>query len=130
MKRFAAILAAITVLSGFGAPLPEVAAFNPFGGVECKTGQEANNSAVCQGKTTEDPVSGTNGALLKITNIIAYVAGAAAVIILIVAGIYFITAGGDPAKVKSARDAVRNAVLGLLVIILARAIITFVIRRL
>lgn len=41
--------------------------------------------------------------------------GAAAVILVVVAGFQFITAGGDPEKVSSARDKVMYAVIGVLI---------------
>ena len=50
---------------------------------------------------------------------ILYIAGALAVIYLLYAGILYITAGGDEAKATKARTGIVNAVIGVIIIILA-----------
>jgi len=50
---------------------------------------------------------------------------AVAVIFLIIAGYYFVTARGDPDKVKTARDFVLYAFIGVVVGLAAYALITF-----
>ncbi len=47
------------------------------------------------------------------------IAGVAAVVVLIIAGIYYVTAGGDTNKEAKAKEYISNAVSGLLVILLA-----------
>jgi len=49
-----------------------------------------------------------------------------AVLFLLIAAFYFITAQGDPEKVNSARNFVMYALIGVLVAVLARALISFV----
>ena len=89
------------------------------------TGSQAD-SAACKGRTTIDPISGNNGILVQAANIIAIMAGVAAVIIIIIAGIRFMTSGGDAEKIKNARNSVINALIGIIIIIVSRAIILFV----
>ncbi|HUC20196.1 MAG TPA: hypothetical protein VMR98_01735 [Candidatus Polarisedimenticolaceae bacterium] len=55
------------------------------------------------------------------------VVGAIAVLILIMGGIRYITATGDAKRIQAAKDTVLYAVIGLIVVILARAIVGFVI---
>jgi len=112
----------------FAAPV-SASAYNVFDGVDCGKTDQAK-SAVCQSKTNNDPISGDNGILLKVTNIIALVAGIAAIIIIIISGINFMTSGGDSAKVASARSALIGALIGIAVIVLARALITYVVKQL
>lgn len=123
------LLLAVTLLSLclFAAPL-RAAAFDPFGGSVC-SGQQAQ-SAVCTSKTTQDPITGTSGVLDNITNIIAGIAGGAAVILIIIGGLRYVTSGGEADKVASAKKTVMNALIGIAVIVLARALIDFVITRL
>jgi hypothetical protein len=104
------------------------AAFDPFGGVDC--GGARANSAVCTSRTTEDPISGPNGVLLKITNIVAFIAGAAAIIVVIVGSIKFITSNGDANNISSAKKTIINAVIGLAVIIIGRTLVIFIINSL
>jgi hypothetical protein len=121
---------AIALLFGLFVVMPATgAAFNPFGTVDCSDAAQAE-SAVCASKTSEDPLGGTDGILMVATNIIAYLGGVAAIIIMIVGGIYYITSDGDSAKISGAKKAILYAIVGLAVIVLARALITFVIGRL
>ena len=91
--------------------------------------QSAKTSATCSSKTTTDPISGPQGILLKVTTFIALIAGIAAVIVLIAGGIKFVTSNGDSSGVNSARQTIIYALIGLVVIVLAQAIISFVIYR-
>ncbi|HSH17939.1 MAG TPA: pilin [Candidatus Saccharimonadales bacterium] len=126
-KRFLVVLG---ILSGllFGAFAPAtVAAYNPFQNAGC---DRAGQSAVCQTRgSTEDPVAGPNGVLIRATNIVAYAAGTAAVIFLVFGGIKYMTSTGTPAEVQKAKDTVMYALIGIVAIVLARSIIGFVINR-
>lgn len=88
------------------------------------------NSAVCNSKETTNPLTGDNGLIIKVTNIVALVAGAAAVILIVIGGIRFMTAGGDSQKITDARKTVTGALIGIAVIVLARTIIVFVVKKL
>ncbi len=59
--------------------------------------------------------------------IVFTVAGAIAVLVIIIAGISYILSAGDPQKTARAKDAILYAVIGLAVAILANIIVTFVI---
>jgi hypothetical protein len=123
------LLLAVVLLSLclFAAPLRAMA-FDPFGAHVCD-GQQAQ-SAVCTSKTTQDPITGTGGVLDNIANIVAVIAGGAAVILIIIGGLRYVTSGGEAEKVASAKRTVMNALIGIAVIVLARALIDFVITRL
>ena len=54
------------------------------------------------------------------------VAGAIAVIIIVIGGIRYITSTGDSSRIKAAKDTILYAVIGLVVVIIARAIVGFV----
>jgi membrane-associated HD superfamily phosphohydrolase len=49
-----------------------------------------------------------------------------AAIFIVIAGVNFVTAQGDPEKVKKARDMVMYAVIGIIVALLARGIVALV----
>jgi hypothetical protein len=101
--------------------VPSVYAYDPYEGA-CPNAE----AAVCN-TDKEDPISGTDGLLANIANIVAYVAGAASIILIIVAAIRFITSGGDPGNVKKARDSVIYALIGIVIVLLARTLIYFVV---
>lgn len=90
----------------------------------------ARGSTLCKSRTRSNPLSGNNGILIKITDIIAYLSGAIAIIMIIIAGIKFVTANGDSNAISDARGTIMSALIGLAVIILARTIINFVIGKL
>ena len=129
MKRFVLLLFTALTMFFVATPALASAAFDPFGGSLCN-GKRAN-SAVCEEKANKgNPISGPDGILAKITNIVAYVAGAAAIILIVISGIKYITSGGDPGKVSSAKDTLVNALIGLVVIVLARALIIYIVVKL
>lgn len=132
IKRFISSLV-LAFMCLIAAPLT-ASAYQAYSGVQCSG--EAAKSAVCKDKTTKDPLTGDNGMLIKITNIIAFFAGAIAIIMIIVSAIRFTTSGSDistgsrhDSDVEDARKTIANALIGLAVIIMARTIIVFVLNR-
>ncbi|MDB5170383.1 MAG: rane protein of unknown function [Candidatus Saccharibacteria bacterium] len=125
---------ALMCLCMFAMPLPATAAYDALSGVDCsKTGAKSGDptsSAVCVSKDSGDPISGSNGILLKITNIIAYIAGAAAVIVIILGGLRYVTSNGDSNNVASAKITATGALIGLAIIIVARSLINYLVNRL
>lgn len=81
--------------------------------------------------STVDPV-GDGGNTLKtdVTNIINMVIGVlglACVVVLIIGGVNYMTSSGDTGKVKKAKDTILYAIIGLVICVLAFAIVNFVI---
>ena len=62
-----------------------------------------------------------------IINAIILVLGLACVIIVIVGGIGYMTSTGDAGKVKKAKDTILYGIIGLVICVLAYAIVNFVI---
>lgn len=87
----------------------------------------SEESPACQEE--KDPITGSDGIFARITAIIAAVAGAVAIIVIIIGGFMYVTAGGDAGKIKTARDTIIYSVIGLVVIALAQSIIVFIISR-
>ncbi len=79
--------------------------------------------------TVPDSVKGPSVSQLitNVTNILAFIAGAAAVIAIIIGGIMYITSAGDEKRVEAAKNTILYAVVGMVVAILAFAIATFVV---
>ena len=59
-------------------------------------------------------------------NIILWVVGVSAVIVIIVAGLKYVTSAGNPSAISSAKTTILYAVIGLVIAILAYAIVNFV----
>lgn len=97
----------------------------------CSTNREQNQCANDAGNEINkkcNPISGgTNGILYKITRIVALVAGSIAVIMMIVGGIGMMVAGGDSQKFSGSRNTLIFAAVGLVVVVAANALVSFVI---
>jgi heme/copper-type cytochrome/quinol oxidase subunit 2 len=66
----------------------------------------------------------------NIINVLLFIAGAVAVIMIILGAIRYITSNGDQADVKAAKDTILYSVVGLIVAIMAFAIVNFVVSKL
>jgi hypothetical protein len=62
----------------------------------------------------------------NIANILVYLTGALSVIVLVFGGLRYVSSTGDAARVKAAKDTIMYGVIGLVVAILAYAIVNFV----
>lgn len=84
----------------------------------------APQSDVTVSKSPDD--ISVEAAISRVTNWFFVIVLIVAVIFLLVAGFQFITAGGDPDKVNSARQNVMYAMVGVAVAVLARGIVSLV----
>jgi hypothetical protein len=142
MKLRIVIIGLLTIFTLGLLAANSAAAFNPFCTTDasgnCVSGpcQAQPNSPTCKQNAAQNG-STTNPAVHIIqtaANILATVGGIGAVIVIIISGFMFVTAGGgvggqrstDPSKAKNARAALTGAVIGLVIIALAWTIITFV----
>jgi hypothetical protein len=97
----------------------------------------ANKAEVCKGvaavggqNTCNDPSVG-NGLgefLEKIINILLFIIGAIAVLMIIIGGIRYVLSAGDQNAVTGAKNTILYAVVGLVVAIMAYAIVNFVLK--
>ncbi|MBR2708869.1 hypothetical protein IKE98_00860 [Candidatus Saccharibacteria bacterium] len=68
-----------------------------------------------------------NETIVNIINAVIGVLGLAAVVIIIIGGINYMMSSGEATKVKKARDTILYGVIGLVICVLAFAIVNFVI---
>ncbi len=87
----------------------------------CSTDKTVSDTAVCKGGG--DRVSGI---VTTIVNVLLFLLGAVSVIVIIVAGIRYATSGGNTASVTGAKNMLLYAIVGLVVAMLAYAIVRFV----
>lgn len=93
--------------------------------VSALTLQEGAQSAQCDGCPTN--LFGETGVFRQITNVILYIVGIIAVIMLIIGGIKYVVSGGDSKKVTDAKNTVLYAIIGLIICFFSFAIVNFVI---
>jgi multisubunit Na+/H+ antiporter MnhB subunit len=62
-------------------------------------------------------------------NVLLFILGAVAVIMIVIGGIKYTTSNGDASSVTSAKNTIMYAVVGLIVALMAYAIVNFVIQQ-
>ncbi|HEU4716071.1 MAG TPA: pilin [Candidatus Saccharimonadales bacterium] len=121
MKKWKQLTVTLALLLGFGGaalvPAQNAAAINVFD--QCKNNADA---AVCKAK------GDTVGPLIQtVINILLYILGAVAVVMIVIGGIRYTTSNGDSSAIKSAKDTILYSVIGLIVAILSYTIVNFVV---
>ena len=69
---------------------------------------------------------GDGSVFRRITDILLFLVGAIAVIMLIIGGIRYVISGGDQSQVTAAKNTILYAIIGIVVALLAYAIVQFV----
>ena len=79
--------------------------------------------------TTTLPNVDTNQALQNVISWILGIAGMLAVVMIIVSGIQMTTSAGNPGAVTKAKNTLTWSIVGLVIVVMAYAIVSFVIGR-
>ena len=120
MKRIKLLVAGLAV-AFFGAfalvPVTSVGAIDPLGNI-CADNPD---SEVCQSKGDD-----ANKLIKDLINVLLFVVGALAVIMIVVSGIFYVTSAGDAGKVARAKNTLMYSVVGLIVAFIAFAIVNWV----
>lgn len=126
MNKLKVLLTSLFLLITMLSPLPVAAQFESIEEA-CRSGN-VSDSSVCEDiQGDPNPTTGDNSIFVIIANILSVIAGIIAVVVIIIAGITMMTSGGDSGKVKSSRDAIIYAVIGIVVIVLSRSLVLYVI---
>ena len=80
-----------------------------------------------QVKPVGNDTTDLTGSITGIINGIIAALGIVAVVIIIIGGVSYMTSSGDASKVKKAKDTILYGVIGLVICVLAFAIVNFVI---
>jgi len=120
LKKVSAALLVVPVLVlGLGLASPVMAACNISGGI--------SQGAECAKPTTApSELFGPNSIFVTVTNILLFIIGAIAVIMLIIGGIRYVVSAGDQNAVTSAKNTILYAIIGIVVAFLAYAAVNFV----
>lgn len=85
------------------------------------------SSAACRGRSVNNPV---DFVLVDVIRLVLLVTGIAAVIVIIIGGLRYITSSGDPNSIEGAKNTILFAIIGLVIALTGQLIIAFVIQRL
>lgn len=118
MKRWKHIIVVVALMTGIVSmlPVPNVSAVNVFD--NCK---DNTDNTVCKSSTDQAP-----SMIKTIINILLYILGIIAVIMIIVGGMRYTTSNGNASQLKEAKDTILYSVVGLVVAILSFTIVNFV----
>ena len=127
-KTLATVSTLALLVFGLALPVATVSGGAVFAadctGIDCA--DQGAGKAVTGGKNTSD----LNTVIKTVVNIMLFIIGALAVIMIVVGGIRFTISNGNAEQIKSARNTITYAVAGLIVAILAYAIVNSVITQL
>lgn len=131
MKLFKKISAALILAALMLFPLGIVQAQEVIDPELCRRNPD---STLCKSNSVpQDPgnnsLYGPNGVLTRVARLLSVVVGVAAVIMIIIGGLRYILASGDPTNIQGAKNTILYAIIGLLVALLAQGIISFVLVR-
>lgn len=126
MKQCINFLPALGLLLGLGAlvilTVPDTAlAACSSDNLSIQSGAEC-----ARGNNQPAQLFGDGSVFKRITDILLFLVGAIAVIMLIIGGIRYVVSGGDQSQVTAAKNTILYAIIGIVVAILAYAAIQFV----
>lgn len=85
---------------------------------------------VCKGVAATNGTGCVSGGLTAgfqtIANTLIFLVGAISVLMIIIGGLRYVLSGGDSAGIKSAKDTILYALIGVVVAILSYALVSFI----
>jgi len=124
MKHLRLFLAGCAVMLGLGGLVPAVALADTPKSIVCQTIEAGSD---CK-STPKDSTSLTD-VIKAVVNILSYLVGVVAVIMVIVSGFKYVTAAGDSSKVSSAKNTLIYAIVGIVIVALSQSIVKFVLNK-
>jgi len=106
-----------------------VYAFQTYSGINCTNAASSTLCSYTSHKTAKNVLSGPDSILAKATNLIAYIGGIAAAILIIVGSIKFVVSGGNAEDVESAKRTIMYSLIGVVIIVIAKLIVNYVVAR-
>jgi hypothetical protein len=87
----------------------------------------SDGAASARGVDQATTLFGTAGVFTTVTNVMLFVVGAISVIMIVVGGLRYVISGGNSTSVTTAKNTILYAIVGLVIAIMAYAMINFVI---
>ena len=117
---------AIMTCAVFGTSVLSTASLPGSASAQVSDGINTATTSEMKGKS----IDGDKGLIKTVVNVLLWAVGILSVIMIIFSGFRYITSAGDASKTKSARSTLIYSVVGLIVAIMAWAIVNMVINRL
>ncbi len=117
---------AIMTCAVFGASVLSTTSLPGSASAQVSEGINTATTSEMKGKS----IDGDKGLIKTVVNVLLWAVGILSVIMIIFSGFRYITSAGDASKTKSAQSTLTYSVVGLIVAIMAYAIVNMVINRL
>ena len=117
---------AIMTCAVFGTSVLSTASLSGSVSAQVSKGIDTATTSEMKGKS----IDGDKGLIKTVVNVLLWAVGILSVIMIIFSGFRYITSAGDASKTKSTRSTLIYSVVGLIVAIMAWAIVNMVINRL
>jgi heme/copper-type cytochrome/quinol oxidase subunit 2 len=124
-KRISILISGVILLAPLAMATPASALFENSKQSACSGLQLNETPADCSARAG----GAINSLLSTAINIFSIVIGVIAVVMIIVAGLKYITSSGDPNSTASAKNTLLFAIIGLIIVVLAQVIVRFVLQR-
>ena len=117
---------AIMTCAVFGVSVLSTASLSGSVSAQVSKGIDTATTSEMKGKS----IDGDGGLIKTVVNVLLWAVGILSVIMIIFSGLRYITSAGDASKTKSAQSTLTYSVVGLIVAIMAYAIVNMVTNRL
>jgi hypothetical protein len=87
--------------------------------------EDGANSA--RGADQATDLFGSAGIFTTVTNVMLFIVGAISVIMVVIGGLRYVVSGGNSGNITTAKNTILYAIVGLIIAIMAYAVINFVI---
>lgn len=118
-KRFSALALTVATMATLGV----IAISHPAVAFE---GSTQGGAASARGADQPVDLFGDGGTFSTITNVLLFIIGAIAVIMIVIGGMRYVLSGGDSNQITAAKNTILYAIVGIIVAILAYAVVNFV----
>ncbi|HZP55292.1 MAG TPA: pilin [Candidatus Saccharimonadales bacterium] len=107
---------------------------SPAAALDCTNPKTTKEQIQCgvnagSGQSAPEPAKTLNQTIGDIVNLLSIVAGVIAVIMVVVGGVRFATAGGNEQSVAAAKSTLVYAIIGLFVVALAQSIVRLLLHK-
>lgn len=126
MKR---LLITLLVVLGLGTTFAFAAAPSAYADAKseiCSGVGAATGSTGCKPPEKSPTI---DGLIKTIVNVLSWVVGVLAVIMIIYAGFQYVTSGGDSGKISNAKNTLIYAIIGIVIVAFSQAIVLFVLSK-
>lgn len=135
MNRLKRIIFSILATLGMALPFAMPVAVHAQASIDenlsCGANLDFSSASGTDCEANADEIAGdrVNSIVTNVINILSLVVGVAAVIMIMIGGMRYITSNGDSGQVGNAKNTILYAIVGLIVVALAQIIVRFVVNK-